>query len=219
MGRPMILKQRRRRRFAGASSRAGVRRYFYDIHVSSNAPIAGEALQQIGQLFDVERTVMGLPPEQRRRVRQSAARPLIDDLAAFLDASLAMISGRGVHAIGAGSVAQAEADPSADKQNTLRTTECLLEELTQMAPRAGLIYPSSAAVYGIVAAGPIGEDAPTKPISVYGANKLAAEQLCRGFAKVSGRDSVVCAILFRIRAAAAQIVALGGRTAAARRRT
>jgi transposase len=71
-----------------------VRRYFYDIHVSSNAPIAGEALQQIGQLFDVERTVMGLPPEQRRRVRQSAARPLIDDLAAFLDASLAMISGR-----------------------------------------------------------------------------------------------------------------------------
>ena len=73
---------------------AHVRRYFYDINLSSNAPIAGEALQWIGQLFDVERTAMGLPPEQRQRVRQSAARPLIDDLAAFLDASLAMISGR-----------------------------------------------------------------------------------------------------------------------------
>jgi hypothetical protein len=36
----------------------------------------------------------GLPAKQRQRVRQSAARPLIDDLAAFLDASLAMISGR-----------------------------------------------------------------------------------------------------------------------------
>ena len=76
-------------RYAGARSR-----YFYDIHVTTNAPIAGEALQRIGQLFDVERTAMGLPPEQRQRVRQSAARPIIDDLAAFLDASLAMISGR-----------------------------------------------------------------------------------------------------------------------------
>jgi hypothetical protein len=73
---------------------AHVRRYFYDIHVTTNAPIAGEALQRIGNLFDVERTAMELPPEQRRRIRQSAARPLIDDLATFLDASLAMISGR-----------------------------------------------------------------------------------------------------------------------------
>jgi transposase len=73
---------------------AHVRRYFYDIHVATNAPIAGEALQRIGNLFDVERTAMELPPEQRRRIRQSAARPLIDDLATFLDASLAMISGR-----------------------------------------------------------------------------------------------------------------------------
>src|ERR1041385_7657747 len=73
---------------------AHVRRYFYDIHVTTNAPIAGEALQRIGQLFDVERTAMGLAPDHRRRIRQNAARPLIDDLAAFLDASLAMISGR-----------------------------------------------------------------------------------------------------------------------------
>lgn len=71
-----------------------VRRNFYDIHISNNAPIAGEALQRIGQLFAVERTIMGLPPEQRRRIRQSAARPLIDDLATFLNASLTTISGR-----------------------------------------------------------------------------------------------------------------------------
>jgi len=73
---------------------AHVRRYFYDLHVSTSAPIAGEALQRIGRLFDVERTAMGLPPEERRRVRQSVGRPLIDSLAAFLDASLATISGR-----------------------------------------------------------------------------------------------------------------------------
>lgn len=73
---------------------AHVRRHFYDIHVATGAPIAGEALQRIGQLFDIERPAMGLPPEQRRRLRQNAARSLIDHLAAFFDASLAMISGR-----------------------------------------------------------------------------------------------------------------------------
>jgi len=73
---------------------AHVRRKFYDIHVASNAPIAGEALQRIGQLFDVERAATGRLPEQRQRMRQHATRPVMDDLAAFLDTSLAMISGR-----------------------------------------------------------------------------------------------------------------------------
>jgi hypothetical protein len=73
---------------------AHVRRKFYDIHVASNAPIAGEALQRIGQLFDVERSARGRPPEQRRLIRQSSARPVMDGLAVFLDAALATISGR-----------------------------------------------------------------------------------------------------------------------------
>ena len=73
---------------------AHVRRNFYDIHVATNAPIAGEALQRIGQLFDVERAAMGRPPAQRRQARQSAARPVIDALAAFFDVSLTTISGR-----------------------------------------------------------------------------------------------------------------------------
>jgi transposase len=34
---------------------------------------------------------MGRPPEQRRLIRQRLARPVMDDLAAFLDASLATI--------------------------------------------------------------------------------------------------------------------------------
>ena len=37
---------------------AHVRRKFYDIHVATSAPIAGEALQRIGQLFDIERAAM-----------------------------------------------------------------------------------------------------------------------------------------------------------------
>jgi transposase len=70
------------------------RRNFFDIYAANKAPIAGEALQRIGQLFDIERAVMGRPPQQRLLIRQRAARPVVDDLAAFLDASLATISGR-----------------------------------------------------------------------------------------------------------------------------
>jgi transposase len=73
---------------------AHVRRKFYDIHVATNAPIAGDALARIGQLFDIERAAMGRSPQVRARIRQSAARPVIDDLAAFFDASLTMISGK-----------------------------------------------------------------------------------------------------------------------------
>jgi transposase len=73
---------------------AHVRRYFYDSHVATNAPIAGEALQRIGQLFDIEHATMGRAAAQRRQVRQSAAKPVIDVLAAFFDTSLTTISGR-----------------------------------------------------------------------------------------------------------------------------
>ena len=73
---------------------AHVRRKFYDIHVATNAPIAGEALQRIGQLFNIERAAMGRSADERQCIRKLRARPVIDDLAAFLDASLATISGR-----------------------------------------------------------------------------------------------------------------------------
>src|SRR6266849_4955670 len=64
---------------------AHVRRKFYDIHVATSAPIAGDALARIGQLFDIERAAMGRSPQVRARIRQGSARPVIDDLAAFFD--------------------------------------------------------------------------------------------------------------------------------------
>ena len=54
---------------------AHARRNFFDIHAANKAPIAGEALQRIGQLFDIERAAMGRPPQQRLLIRQRAARP------------------------------------------------------------------------------------------------------------------------------------------------
>jgi UDP-glucose 4-epimerase len=95
------------------------------------------------------------------------------------------------HAIGSGSVAQADSDPAADGERTVRTTESLVEQLGRTAPAARLIYPSSAAVYGVAAATPISEDAPTGPISVYGKNKLLAEAICRDYATRNGQQSVI----------------------------
>jgi transposase len=74
---------------------AHVRRKIYDVHLATKAPIAAEALERIGRLFDVERAANGLASDTRRQIRQARARPVIDDLAAFLDSSLPKLSGKG----------------------------------------------------------------------------------------------------------------------------
>lgn len=74
---------------------AHVRRKIYDVHLATKAPLAAAALERIGLLFEVEREVNGLAPEARRQIRQARARPVIDDLAAFLDSSLPKLSGKG----------------------------------------------------------------------------------------------------------------------------
>ncbi|MDK9723235.1 MAG: IS66 family transposase, partial [Rhodospirillales bacterium] len=73
---------------------AHVRRKFYDINVATKAPLAVEAMTRIGKLFEIESKIMGQVPDQRRIVRVAEALPLLDDLAHFLDASLAKISGK-----------------------------------------------------------------------------------------------------------------------------
>ena len=72
---------------------AHVRRKFHDVHLTGS-PLAKEALDRIGRLFDIERAAHGLPPDMRQRVRQSRAAPLVEELAAFLDATLPRLSGK-----------------------------------------------------------------------------------------------------------------------------
>lgn len=72
---------------------AHVRRKFHDLHLTGS-PLAKEALDRIGRLFDVERAAHGLPPDVRRHIRQSRAAPLVEQLAGFLDASLPRLSGK-----------------------------------------------------------------------------------------------------------------------------
>ena len=70
------------------------RRKFYDVHHATASPTALEALQRIAALFAIESGVRGQAPERRAAARQEHARPLLDELKAFLGASLARISGK-----------------------------------------------------------------------------------------------------------------------------
>jgi transposase len=65
-----------------------VRRGFFDQWTSHQSTIAKEALDRIGALFDIERPIKGQLPDIRRAVRQRVARPKIDDLAVWFDATL-----------------------------------------------------------------------------------------------------------------------------------
>lgn len=71
-----------------------VRRGFFDDYASRKSPIAKEALDRIGALFDIERPIKGQPPDIRRAVRQRTAKPKLDDLAVWLDAQLQKIPGK-----------------------------------------------------------------------------------------------------------------------------
>ncbi len=71
-----------------------VRRKFFDVHQQTASPIALETLQRIAALFAIESHINGYAPERRLAVRAEHARPLLDQLKTFLDASLTRISGK-----------------------------------------------------------------------------------------------------------------------------
>lgn len=67
---------------------AHVRRKFFDLHTLQGSGIAHEALQRIGALYGVEQSVRGKPPDERRRIRQVHAAPLLDQLKQFFEHTL-----------------------------------------------------------------------------------------------------------------------------------
>jgi hypothetical protein len=70
------------------------RRGFFDVYDSNGSPIAKEALDRIGVLFDIERPIAGKSPNVRQQVRAELAKPRLDELAAWLDQQLQRIPGR-----------------------------------------------------------------------------------------------------------------------------
>ena len=73
---------------------AHVLRKFFDLTTNGPAPIAEEALERIGKLYDVEATIQGRPPDERRAARQAKAAPMVEALKDWLEAEHACLPGK-----------------------------------------------------------------------------------------------------------------------------
>jgi transposase len=71
---------------------AHARRKFFEIHAAHPSPTTTEALDRIGALYGVEEKVRGKPAEIRHELRQSMARPLLEDFRSWMDKSLRQLS-------------------------------------------------------------------------------------------------------------------------------
>jgi transposase len=71
---------------------AHVRRHFYDLEQAHSSPVAREALAGIGALYRVEEPIRGRPPDERRTVRLAQAKPLVDSLRQWFEATLSKLS-------------------------------------------------------------------------------------------------------------------------------
>ena len=117
----------------------------------------------------------------RRELVPAGARLVVGDIAdgALL---LRLIARHGigavVHFAGSIVVPESVADPLGYYLNNTVRTRALIETCV-LAGVKHFIFSSTAAVYGIPAANPVGEDAPTAPISPYGTSKLMTELMLR----------------------------------------
>jgi transposase len=73
---------------------AHVRRTFFELHATGQAPLATEAVRRIGLLYAIEQDIRGQLPDTRATQRQARAGPILESLRAWLDETLARISSR-----------------------------------------------------------------------------------------------------------------------------
>jgi len=71
-------------RIAEAGCLAHARRKFFDLWANHKSTLAEQALGFFGDLYNVEREVKDLDADERRRIRQLKARPVADDMQAWL---------------------------------------------------------------------------------------------------------------------------------------
>ncbi len=73
---------------------AHVRRKFVDVQHSQGSAIAEEAIKRIAGLYAVEKEARGQTPENRVALRQARAKPIFDNVEAWLHHQLPKISGK-----------------------------------------------------------------------------------------------------------------------------
>jgi len=71
-------------RIAEAGCLAHARRKFFDLWANHKSTVAEQTLVFFGDLYDIEREVKDLDVDERRRIRQLKAKPIADDLQAWL---------------------------------------------------------------------------------------------------------------------------------------
>jgi len=70
------------------------RRKFHEIHVVHASPTTTEALARIGALYQIEDEIRGRPADLRLSIRQSRARPLLDELRTWMEKALRSLSSK-----------------------------------------------------------------------------------------------------------------------------
>ena len=79
-------------RIREAACWAHARRAFYEIHQANQSPVAAEALERIAALYAIEAEIRGRPPDERAKIRQARAGPLLESLREWLRHTLARVS-------------------------------------------------------------------------------------------------------------------------------
>jgi transposase len=82
-------------RIREAACWAHLRRDFHDVWKSTDSPIARDALEQIGKLYDVERAINGQPLEHRLAARQQQSRPRVLAFHTWCEQQQGRIPGKG----------------------------------------------------------------------------------------------------------------------------
>ncbi len=117
----------------------------------------------------------------------------VRDQAAVARAVGAVVPDAIVHLAAVAEPGAAEADPAAAYAVNVGGTIAVLAAARASAAHARTLLVSSAAVYGAVdpAAGPVDEETPLRPLTVYGASKAAAELAALQWGRAYGLDVVV----------------------------
>jgi transposase len=71
---------------------AHARRKIHDLHARRATPTTTEALRRIGELYAIEAQIRGRPADERKRIRQQLARPLLDHFEGWLRERLLTLS-------------------------------------------------------------------------------------------------------------------------------
>jgi UDP-glucose 4-epimerase len=95
-----------------------------------------------------------------------------------------------IHMIGLASIPDCRKSSNASFRLNVLSVHNMLEAM-RLSHVEHMIFPSTAAVYGVVSDPKVSEEVMPKPVNVYGGHKLAAETLIRGYAEDYGLKTTI----------------------------